>query len=70
MQQYPYLTTQSEALHLLNHNRYIRGKAVKTIDEAVDFYESLGSESLGSERAVVMRTRGFGTHAEISLPTS
>ena len=36
--------------------RYIRGKVVKTLEEAMAFYESLSLE-----RAVVKRTRGFGT---------
>ncbi len=36
--------------------RYIRGKVVSTVDEAIEFYETLGSE-----RAVIKRTRGFGT---------
>ncbi|MCR5746930.1 MAG: ATP-grasp domain-containing protein [Lachnospiraceae bacterium] len=36
--------------------RYIRGKVVSTLEEAIEFYETLDSE-----RAVVKRTRGFGT---------
>ncbi len=40
--------------------RCIRGKVVSTIDEAIAFYETLGSE-----RAVVKRTRGFGTQGVI-----
>ncbi|MCR5304411.1 MAG: ATP-grasp domain-containing protein [Lachnospiraceae bacterium] len=36
--------------------RYIRGQVVSTVDEAIEFYETLGSE-----RVVVKRTRGFGT---------
>lgn len=51
--------TRKDAMHEALRRfgiRYIRGKVVSTMEDAIAFYETLGSE-----RAVVKRTRGFGT---------
>ncbi len=51
--------TRKDAMHeALRRSgvRSIRGKVVTTMEEALAFYETLGTE-----RAVVKRTRGFGT---------